>query len=144
MTGALPPGLQISAAGLISGTPTLRGTFTGTIQAKNSFGTGTQPFAIAIGPAPLSKFTLKVAVRPATVLCLGKIAPVPDGSTIRVSEQQRQSGAWVEIHHKNVLTTGGAYSATFVRPPAGKYRAVATFAGTPDIEAGTTSAKFAI
>jgi hypothetical protein len=52
-TGALPPGLTLSAAGVISGTPTTPGTYTGTIIASN----GTAPddtygFSIVVVAAP--------------------------------------------------------------------------------------------
>ena len=51
-SGALPPGLNLSTAGVISGTPTAPGTFTGSVTATN----GTQPdavqaFSITIAPA---------------------------------------------------------------------------------------------
>ena len=52
-TGTLPPGLALSAAGVISGTPTVPGTYTGTIVASN----GTAPdatysFSIVVAAAP--------------------------------------------------------------------------------------------
>jgi len=52
-SGALPGGLTLSTAGVISGTPTTAGTFTGTIQAANStLPNATQPFSIVISQAP--------------------------------------------------------------------------------------------
>lgn len=48
-TGSLPTGLTISSLGVISGTPTAAGTFTGTVTASNGVGTAaTQNFSIAI------------------------------------------------------------------------------------------------
>ncbi len=52
-TGTLPPGLTLSASGVISGTPTAPGTYTGTIIASN----GTAPdatysFSIIVAAAP--------------------------------------------------------------------------------------------
>jgi large repetitive protein len=38
VSGSLPPGLSLSPAGIISGTPTLTGTYTAAVQATNSFG----------------------------------------------------------------------------------------------------------
>ena len=47
--GALPTGLTLSNAGIISGTPSAAGTFTGTITASNGIGTAaTQNFSITI------------------------------------------------------------------------------------------------
>jgi len=52
-TGSLPPGLVLSSAGIISGTPTVPGTYSGTINASN----GTAPeatytFSIVVAAAP--------------------------------------------------------------------------------------------
>ena len=57
----LPPGLNISPAGLIAGTPTTAGTFSGTITAAN--GTppdATQPFSIVVSVVPASVAALKL------------------------------------------------------------------------------------
>ena len=48
--GALPPGLTLSASGLIDGTPTTRGTFAGAVTASNGIvPDSTQAFSIPIG-----------------------------------------------------------------------------------------------
>ena len=49
-SGSLPPGLILTGAtGVLSGTPTTGGTYTGTIRASNNVGTApTQPFTITI------------------------------------------------------------------------------------------------
>ena len=50
--GALPPGLSLSPAGVISGTPTVPGTFSGTVRATNgSPPDATQNFTINIAAA---------------------------------------------------------------------------------------------
>lgn len=46
----LPAGLSLSASGLISGTPTVQGSFNITIGATNSLGTGNAVLALDIGP----------------------------------------------------------------------------------------------
>jgi cyclophilin family peptidyl-prolyl cis-trans isomerase len=52
-SGALPTGLSLSTAGVISGTPTAAGTFTGTVTASNGIGTAaTQNFSITVNQAP--------------------------------------------------------------------------------------------
>ena len=54
--GSLPPGLNLSAAGVISGTPTTVGTFSGTVTATNGTApNATQNFSItivAVAPPP--------------------------------------------------------------------------------------------
>ena len=50
--GNLPTGLSLSSAGVISGTPSADGTFTGTVTATNGVGAGaTQNFSITIADA---------------------------------------------------------------------------------------------
>jgi len=52
-SGALPPGLTLSSAGVISGTPTAAGAFSFTVQALNSTGcTGTRAFTLVIVTPP--------------------------------------------------------------------------------------------
>jgi|GEM_PF-495681 len=50
--GALPTGLSLSSAGVISGTPTVTGTFTGTVKATNTAGNVTQDFSITVNQLP--------------------------------------------------------------------------------------------
>jgi hypothetical protein len=51
----LPPGLTISAAGVISGVPTVAGTYHGTITAANgTLPNATQPFVIEVTPLTLT------------------------------------------------------------------------------------------
>jgi cyclophilin family peptidyl-prolyl cis-trans isomerase len=50
--GALPGGLSVSTAGVISGTPNSAGTFTGTITSTNRAGSFPQAFSITINQAP--------------------------------------------------------------------------------------------
>lgn len=49
IAGNLPPGLELGATGVISGTPTTIGSYAGTVQAENGTGpAATQPFDITI------------------------------------------------------------------------------------------------
>ena len=50
-SGSLPPGLSLSSAGVISGTPTTAGTYTFTVQVSDGIGTVTQSLSITIGVA---------------------------------------------------------------------------------------------
>jgi hypothetical protein len=50
-TGTLPPGLSLSPAGVLSGTPTAAGTFTFTIAASDLAGFGTRQYSVTIYPA---------------------------------------------------------------------------------------------
>jgi len=52
--GALPGGLNLSPAGVISGTPTSAGTFNFKVQAANNAGVGDKAFSIVISPATVT------------------------------------------------------------------------------------------
>lgn len=47
-SGSLPPGLSLSSAGVLSGTPTQMGAYTGVIKATNTAGNATQNFSINV------------------------------------------------------------------------------------------------
>src|SRR5690606_37982761 len=52
-SGSLPPGLTLSSAGVLSGTPTAVGTYTGEVTASNGTApNATQAFSITIAAAP--------------------------------------------------------------------------------------------
>jgi CSLREA domain-containing protein len=54
-SGALPNGLTLSSGGVLSGTPSLAGTFNGTVTASNAtLPNATQNFSIVISPAAVS------------------------------------------------------------------------------------------
>jgi hypothetical protein len=57
-TGSLPGGLNLSTAGVISGTPTTANTFNFTVKAANAAGNDTKQFSITIAPAPAPTITI--------------------------------------------------------------------------------------
>ncbi|HEU5001361.1 MAG TPA: putative Ig domain-containing protein, partial [Actinomycetota bacterium] len=64
--GSLPAGLALSAAGVLSGTPTATGTATFTVRAANSAGSATTPqLSISVAPAPVGP-VFTAATPPAT------------------------------------------------------------------------------
>ncbi|HUN06756.1 MAG TPA: putative Ig domain-containing protein, partial [Aggregatilineales bacterium] len=67
-SGALPPGLTLSSAGVLSGNPTTAGTFTGTVTASNGVApNASQPFSITINPAPVAPSITSAAPASGTV-----------------------------------------------------------------------------
>jgi len=48
IAGALPDGLSLSSDGVLSGTPTVTGTFTFTVEAKNRGGTHSKEFSLTV------------------------------------------------------------------------------------------------
>jgi hypothetical protein len=60
-SGSLPPGLTLSQAGVISGTPTAAGSFSFTVQAllNNTSCTGTRAFTLVIATPPAAVVTVE-------------------------------------------------------------------------------------
>lgn len=56
-SGALPAGLLLSGAGVVSGTPAAAGTFPFTVRAANAIGTTTKDLSIAVALAPSGSYT---------------------------------------------------------------------------------------
>ncbi len=68
-SGILPPGLTLSSAGLLSGTPTASGTWAFTVTATDSNGcTGTRDYTITVNPVGCPTLTILPATLPAAVV----------------------------------------------------------------------------
>ncbi len=107
-TGTLPPGLGLSSAGVLSGSATTAGTFTGTVTATNSVSTNAQNFTITIAKA-------------AGTVALGSLAQTYDGTPRVATATTTPSGKTVTFTY-NTLST----------PPtnAGSYTVVGTINDT--------------
>jgi hypothetical protein len=95
----LPPGLAISSAGVISGTPTSAGTFPGTITATNgTLPNATQSFSIAVTNVPASIGAVSLS---GTDLILSGRGPANGTYSVLVSTNSASTaGQW------NALATG--------------------------------------
>jgi len=60
--GSLPPGMQLSASGLISGTPTTSGDFTFTVRVSDGTRSATQAYTLAV----VQKLTISLVALPAS------------------------------------------------------------------------------
>lgn len=65
--GTLPTGLSLSSAGVLSGTPTVAGAYTFTVQATNTAGSATQAVSNLMITAPSGPPVITSATPPATV-----------------------------------------------------------------------------
>jgi MBG domain/Bacterial Ig-like domain (group 3)/Putative Ig domain/NHL repeat len=118
-TGSLPAGLSLSAGGVLSGTPTAVGTFTFTIQAQDSTGsgsggpfTGSQSFSVTIA-APT------VVVSPSTL---------PNG-TVTSTYSQALSAAGGSGSYSYAVTSGGLPAGLSLNSTTGALTGTPTAAG---------------
>ena len=115
--GTLPPGLTLSANGLLNGIPTEPGTFSFTVQATDSTGEkGLKSFSVVIRPAPLQITTITLpggfvnVAYSAAVAATGGIRPyrwsasgLPDGLVLNAD-----TGAI-----SGTASTNGSFPVTF-------------------------------
>lgn len=107
-SGALPAGLSLSSAGVISGTCTTAGTYSGVVTATNINGTNTQNFSITV-----PKLSGTIA--------LGSLSQTYDGTAKAVTSTTTPSG----------LTVTYTYNGSSTAPTnAGSYPIVATINDT--------------
>jgi cyclophilin family peptidyl-prolyl cis-trans isomerase len=99
-SGALPAGLTLSSAGVISGTCTTAGTYTGIVTASNSSGTNTQAFTITV---PKLSGTVN----------LGSLSQTYDGTAKSATATTTPSGLTVTYTYNGLSTaptTAGSYT----------------------------------
>jgi hypothetical protein len=97
--GALPPGLTLDATtGILSGTPSMTGTFSFTVTATDVNGfTGSQPYTVTVLAAPLVGVTIvpagggSLTIRVGETVQLTAVATFADGSMQDVTAQAQWS-----------------------------------------------------
>ncbi|MBB5872696.1 putative extracellular nuclease [Allocatelliglobosispora scoriae] len=128
--GSLPPGLSLSAAGVLSGTPTTGGGFTFTITATNPVGSVSKAYAVAIGKAATST-SVVASVNPSTVggpvrftaTVTGPAGPKPTG-TVQFAVDGAPLGGPVP------LVNGAAVSSPISSLTVGSHQVTATYSGS--------------
>jgi len=94
LTGPLPGGLSLSAAGLLSGTPAAAGTFNFTIQVSDkNHATGSKAFALTVNP----------------LLVLTSISVTPASATVKSGATQQFSAVALD-QFNNALATQPAFT----------------------------------
>jgi len=99
---ALPPGLSLSSAGVISGTCTTAGTYSGVVTATNSSGTNTQGFSITVSKGAAT-----------VTLNSGSLAQTYDGTAKVATATTTPNGLTVTYTYNSLSTaptTAGSYT----------------------------------
>jgi Bacterial Ig-like domain (group 3) len=145
-SGALPPGLGFQAVsngtGVIQGTTpaSASGTYTVTITASNgvspdavqqlvlSFGTKTTATSLSSSPNP--------SVRGQTVTYTAKVAPVPDGGTVTLTQNATDIPGCVDLA---VSTTSGTATCSTTYQVTGSYKVAAQYSGHSTFSSSSSS-----
>lgn len=96
----LPPGLAVNNTGLISGTPTLAGSFAVVVSATNASGTGVGNLTIVVtaGPGPTPPGSVTITLTPEQVKSVidqsGGILVTPDMTLQQVIDAMGKRGDW--------------------------------------------------
>ncbi len=108
----LPTGLTINSTGFVSGTPTVSGTFNGTITATNgTLPNATQPFGIVISVVPASFTSVQVD---GTLLVMSGSGPANGTYAVVVSTNANaQAAQWTPIA-TSTIGSDGRFSYTNV------------------------------
>jgi hypothetical protein len=141
----LPPGLTLSAAGILSGTPSTAGTFTGTVDAGNGAGTdATQAYSITV-----AKASPTIAASPGATVVLG--------AGVKLTASAKLAGGFGEtgiitftlygpnntvVHIETVAVSGnGTYKTPngFLPSVHGTYQWIASYAGDANNKSAGTS-----
>ena len=140
----LPSGLTLSSAGVISGTPTAVGTFTGTVDAGNGVGLdATQGFAIVIDQVPAinssGNTTLTVGSAGSfTIVDSGVPGPTLSESSVLPSGVTFMAGMGI-LSGTPAAGTGGTYALAFVASNGVGAAATQSFTLTVDQAPAITS-----
>ncbi|MEY2512568.1 MAG: hypothetical protein QOE26_3331, partial [Verrucomicrobiota bacterium] len=111
----LPTGLSLSSAGVISGTPTVTGTFTGAVKAANTAGNVTQNFSITINPVTSPPHITSANTVTFTVGVAGSFQMTASGSP---GSSFSKTGT---LPANVTLSAGGLLSGTPAAGTAGNY-----------------------
>ena len=135
VTGSsLPPGLELSTSGVISGTPTATGTSTFTVKASNAYGSDSKEFTLTINPAPVlvNSVTLN---KSETTLTVGGTDTLT--ATITPTNATNQNVTWSSDNESIATVSNGVVTAVApgtatitVTTADGNYTAVCTVSVT--------------
>lgn len=100
--GALPPGIALSSAGAISGTPTAAGSYSFTLTATDSFGfSGSQPFTVGINQ-PVPVVVNDAATTPANATASIEVTANDTGPITSIAIAQAPSHGTATVNGLNV------------------------------------------
>jgi len=121
----LPPGLSLSSAGTISGTPTAAGTFDVIVQVQDQSipnpQNGTKQLSLIVSAAA------PIAYAPGPVLSAGLLVAMDEG----VSTANNNHGVAAVAVQGTLIAAGVPFGTVLIRDPAGNWNAAASLAAPP-------------
>jgi predicted extracellular nuclease len=136
VAGALPPGLALSPAGALTGTPTTAGTFAFTVRASNAFGSAEVATSITVAPSATSTAVTSSAnpsVHGGAVRFTATVSGAPTGGTVQFTVDGSPLGGPVAV------VNGVATSGPVTTLGLGSHAVTAAYSGTASYLASSGS-----
>lgn len=126
-SGALPPGLGLSTAGALTGTPTVAGTFTFSIRASSAYGSADGTFTVSIATAATTTVVTSSA-NPSTtggaVRFIATVSGAPSSGTVQFKVDGQALGGPIAV------VNGVATSPSTTTLSLGSHAVTAAYSGS--------------
>jgi hypothetical protein len=141
--GSLPPGLTLSSAGLLSGTPTAAGSYPFTITATDSTGTtGSQAYTVTVNQDSTTTANVSSSLNPSTY---GQSVTFTTTVTANPPGAGTPTGTVTFLDNGTAIGTdalsGGSASFTTTTLPAGPHSISASYCGDANFEPSSGAAQ---
>ena len=157
-SGTLPTGLALSAAGVLSGTPTAAGTFNFTVTVTSGGQTQARSYSVGVTLPPITAITLSFATAPSKQTCYALNVPMTPGIRVKVVDQNGTPRPGITVNMEGVTNNGAKVTVT-PSSAVSDANGIASFGGptfnktggysliastTTPVAASITSAKFTV
>jgi hypothetical protein len=157
-SGALPNGLALTTAGVLSGTPTAAGAYSFTVTVTSGGQTQARSYSVSVALPPITALTLTFATAPSKQTCYALNVPMSPGIRVRVVDQSGIPRPGITVNMEGVTNNGAKVTVTpssavtdasgiasFGGPTFNKTGGYSLIASTTSpVAASVTSAKFTV
>ena len=111
-SGALPTGLTLTAAGILSGTPTASGSFSFGVTVTSGGQTQSRSYSVSVAMPPITALTLSFATAPSKQTCYALNVPMTPGIRVRVVDQNGMPRPGITVNLEGVTNNGAKVTVT--------------------------------
>jgi hypothetical protein len=111
-SGALPTGLTLSSAGILSGTTTTSGNFSFGITVTSGGQTQSRSYSVSVALPPITALTLSFATAPSKQQCYALNVPMTPGIRVKVVDQNGTPRAGITVNVEGITNNGAKVTVT--------------------------------